>query len=614
MRRQVAGNLGRHLSMVLIGSLLWPSSQGVLGVSQTYVFDVVGGEVKNLHAEGSAVILTANAGVFALALQPAAISGTVLGVDGNPVAGVGVNLSLNGNTYCCSWTSSAGKFQADYGQVLPDGTWEVRAFGIQNSLTVGGSSTETVTVTNGRSSSPVTLHLRATNVSGVVSGVNGVSPGNFVQVRKLLDNGSYQYLQNTYFNTDSQGKFAFALDSGRYQFTANEDLKVAGGSSGILSICTVTSGVATTCDIALPPPNVSGTISIGGVSVQGSIELIGMANGGFQYQGLVTTSDAAGNFALKADPGTYQVQIRLFSGISVFGTICTVPVSGPVVCDRVLPGTNLSFNIIANDGKVLTNGAYVYYIKNSGTLGGGGLGLCCLNMNSSVATGDAYFKVPLLDGSYTFALQPFGNNQLIGTAINYIVTVSGGVVTKISDPDGISISAINGIYALPLGRPSISGSVTSAVGNAPVPNTGLDAYSDPYRSYGASTDQNGYFAFSQLPDGTCKVIAHPQFGDSSQADSLPSTVTVTHGSSTPGITLALRTPNISWSCAERPTRCFTVQLALGTASTCKWRLGKSGICPWCSNSKRWKLWIQPSCRKVSNSCKWRLEFRGIGDV
>jgi len=536
---------GRFTASLLDGSYrltVRPNNGSVLGISQTYLFDVDSGVVTNLHLNSGGSNISPVNGVYPLQLQASAISGIVYGTDGQtPVSNVQVISTLNGSSYCCAWTGSDGRFQDDYGMTLADGIWQVQALGIQNSLTVGASTVETITVSNGHSSGPLSFTLRAPNLTGVVSGPNGISQQNWVQVRQILDNGNSVYLQNVNFSTDSQGRFAFALDPGRYQITAQDDLAGAGGTSNTSEICTVAGNQSTPCNIALKVPNVSGTITVNGVAAPGSINFLSFSNQGGQNN-FGAGSQQNGTYAANLAPGTYQTMIFLWSGTQLFGPSCVVPVSGSVTCNMTFGAPNFNFNIVNTSNVVMTSNAYSALTRNYGFTS---WGTCCNQLNVNGASGSSGVShLSLLDGNYT--IHVISNDPSVGTDQSYLVVVDSGVVTSVRNATTqILVTATNGIFALRLATPSISGTVTDQSGITTVPNAYVQAYQNPYSWNSSWTNANGHFAFSQMADGTYQVVASPAWGDSTHGSSLPTSVQVSGGSSTNQVTLQLRTPNVT---------------------------------------------------------------------
>ncbi|CAN2171731.1 Carboxypeptidase regulatory-like domain containing protein [Candidatus Nanopelagicaceae bacterium] len=555
-----AVNSGRFTASLINGEYqltAYPSNSGNQGASNIYLFEVETGTVKNLRVSRTGETLTASAGVYELSLKQPAFSGTVYGTDGTtPIADAEVSAQLvvtpanveaiKRNGIPTSWsasTNSAGQFMIDFGGRAVDGVYKLQAIARTNTLTLGSSLTESITVTSGIGSNTIRLNLRAPNVSGVVSGIKGVSPSNWISVRKLLENGNYEYLQ-MWRTTDTLGRFAFTLDPGSYQFTAQSDIKNAGGTGTISEICTVQSSGSSVCNISLPPPNVSGKITVGGVSVSGSIEFIKVQPTGFEYSGLYAGTGADGVFAITAPSGSYRTRVYIYDkGTWFFGPLCEVPSSGSVTCDAALPASNLTIKILDKDSNVLSSGVSVYL---EAIYSNGRLGSCCSQPGKEPS--NPTIKYGLLDGNYRMSINP--NEIKFGSSASYLVEIETGTVKSIKrEGFDSSLSATDGVYSLALAAPVISGTVVAPDGTTPVPNTDVDAYFNGktcmwcQQAY-AYSDNSGYYGFTQLPDGTYQIVARAPWTDSTKGDSAPTTVTVSGGLGAANVKLTLQTPTV----------------------------------------------------------------------
>jgi hypothetical protein len=534
-----------------------PYNSSGLGTSNIYLFEVETGTVKNMRLSRNGETTTAVASVYELALKQPTFSGTVYGPDGTtPISGAEVTAQLvitQANSMeikkmglRSSWsttTNSAGQFVIDFGGKALDGTYNLQAVAQSNTLTLGSSSRESVTVSSGVGSNSVRLNLRTPNISGVVSGIKGVSPKNWITVRKVIENGNYEYL-NVWRTTDSLGQFAFSLDPGSYQLTAQSDIANAGGTGTTTDNCLVPTSGNVICNIALPPPNVSGKITIGGVSVAGSIEFIKDQSTGFEYSGLYAGTALDGIFAITAPAGTYRTRVHSKEkGLSFFGPSCVVPTSGSVVCDAALPAANLTLKVLDKDSNAMTSGVNIYL---EAIYSNGRLGSCCAE--PSREAGNPTIKYGLIDGNYRLTLNPYETKY--GSSDSYLVEIESSTVKSIKrEGSSTSLSATSGVYALALKAPVISGTVVAPDATTPVPNTNVEAFLDGkvcmwcQQGY-AYSDSSGYYGFAQLPDGTYQIIARAPWSDSTKGDSAPTSVTVSGGLGAGNVKLTLRTPNV----------------------------------------------------------------------
>jgi hypothetical protein len=520
-----------------------PENASIPGSTQLYTFIVESGTVKNFVKEGTTETVTVVSGVYSTKLRPAALTGSVFKSDGvtpysnSRICAQDANQGWRG-WRICTYSNSAGKFTLEQNYVT-DGTWIVQAFAAGTDITQGSSIQDSVTVTSGTGSKLLTLNLRPPTVTGVVSGPKGVSSNNYLNVRQYFDNGSYEHI-DMYFVTDAQGRFAFTLEPGRYRIQAQNDMANAGGTAAISSDCIVTSGSNQVCDIALQVPNVIGTVKIAGQVANASVELLRETIYGFEGTGYSSSTNQSGGYWLKANPGTYRSRIYLYStGNYVVGPECVVQAGVNSTCDINLPATNLQFKVSKATGAVVTSGVYTYleYTKNNKGIWAGS--------SRSDATG--LFKNSLVDGKYRLTVMPDGTDASIGTNVVYLVTIESNTVTSIILEGSITpVSPVTGgIYILPLGVASISGTVVAPDGTTPVPNARVYAFNNPWWGYQAWADQNAAYGFAKLPDGTYSVIAAPTWGDATKAPSAPTQIKVVNGAGVNELKLTLRTPNVT---------------------------------------------------------------------
>ena len=520
-----------------------PSNSSISGSSRTYTFAVESATVKNFAIAGSLETITPVAGIYITRLSPAAISGTVYksnGTTGYAYAGVCARLAIANSSKKESWqicakTNEFGKYTMEQSQVK-DGTWEIQAFPSGSDLVEGSSAVDSLTVTSGIGSKIANLTLRAPNFTGVVSGPRGASPNNYINVRKYFDNGDYTWTDNSFYS-DSQGRYAFTLEPGRYRVLAGNDMVVAGGTSAQSEECVVTAGSTTVCNITLIAPNVTGTVRINGEVASASVEFLKEGIKGFDY-GAATGTYQNGEYALKVTAGTYRPRIYLYSsGNYILGPPCVVPDNGTVICNLNLPATNIRFKINKLNGTQVTSGVSTNFtlLTSDRELWAGNAGV----------DSDGIYRGSLIDGTYRIELSP-NNDATIGTATTYRVTIESGTVQSFTrDGSTTQLVAASGIYTLGLGIPSISGTVVAPDGTTPVPSSRVLAFTNPYSSNTTYSDKNAAFAFAKLPDGTYSVIAAPGWEDATKAPSAAQQVTIANGTGVSDLRLVLRTPNVT---------------------------------------------------------------------
>ncbi len=231
------------------------------GVYRRYKVEMSGATITSVKDFVTGAVVTPDAnGVYALRLQAPNIAGTVVAPNGTtPIPNTGVRTS--GPEWQYFNTDDSGAFA---GILNKDGTYDVWAQAPQNDMTKADSAKTSVTVTNGIGASGVRLQLRAPTVVGTVRGPTGVSPGNYVQVLQDFGYGKFagsdQLATPRY--TNSEGKFAFYLDPGTYQFQAQADEENAGGGRTVGGLtpaggpCVVTdTATVIVCNITLASYN-----------------------------------------------------------------------------------------------------------------------------------------------------------------------------------------------------------------------------------------------------------------------------------------------------------------------------------------------------------------------
>lgn len=518
-----------------------PNNSSVAGSSRAYTFTVESATVKNFSILGSTETISPVSGIYTTKLTPAAISGTIYksnGTTGYANARVCMRPASTQNLWwrACTQSNESGKYTMDQSWVT-DGVWEIQAFSSGGDLTEGSSLIDSITVTSGLGSKVGNLTLRTPNFTGVVSGPRGASPNNYISIRKYFDNGEYTWI-DSYFQSDSQGRYAFTLEPGRYRAYANTDMAVAGGTSALSSECIVTAGNTTTCNISLIAPNVTGTVRIGGTAVSASVEFLKEINYGKEQVGSSGT-DQNGNYALNVPAGTYRPRIYLYSsGNHILGPPCVVQANVNATCDINLPATNIRFKVNKALGGTITTGLYAGFTLKTQTIE--------IWAGSASNDGNGLFRGSLIDGTYRINLSPDGNDVTVGTSSVYSVTVESGTVTSFTlEGSTTQLVATAGVFTLSLNPPSIAGTVVAPDGTTPVPNSRVYAYTNPYSYDYTSSDKNAAFGFAKLPDGTYSVIAAPGWEDATKAQSAPQKVTITNGAGVSNLRLVLRTPNVS---------------------------------------------------------------------
>ncbi len=237
----------------------YPISNQKLGKPRTFNITVDSGTVTSIKQQGSASNLTAVSGIYTLTLASSPIAGTVVAPDGTtPVPYSDINL-YDQNKVClyCEIRRTNSDQTGYFGfETVPDGQYQMIARQPYADPTKADSSPLSVTVAGGVGSSTLVLPLRSPNVTGVVRGPKGVSVGNWIQALKVTEgNGRSQPVGARPVITNAQGNFGFNLEPGSYYFSAQADIKSAGGIATTSDICTVPNSGTVSCDINLNSAN-----------------------------------------------------------------------------------------------------------------------------------------------------------------------------------------------------------------------------------------------------------------------------------------------------------------------------------------------------------------------
>ena len=234
------------------------------GVPSVYRVDMdsVTGEITVKDQSTNIPAVLGSDGIYRLKLSAPNINGTVVGPDGSsPVANVPVQVfGMYGGVGMT--TDTSGAFSTRFNV---DGSYSIFAQPPTFDPSKAESSRTNFTLTNGGNDHPnMTLVLHTPNVVGLVSGPNGPSSQNYIQVLKDDGDGNYNFVGLDVAMSrpsDSSGKFAFYLDPGNYKFRGQSDFAGAGGGTALSDVCTVPSTVvtdvknATVCNIKLSPLN-----------------------------------------------------------------------------------------------------------------------------------------------------------------------------------------------------------------------------------------------------------------------------------------------------------------------------------------------------------------------
>jgi hypothetical protein len=373
--------------------------------------------------------------------------------------------------------------------------------GINFNLSSGGQISGTVLDNNGApvylasikvyNSSGVLVATAFTDPSGIYTVVNGLSAGNYYVLASALNHGTKLYNNIPCNGCSVTGGTAVAVTSG--QTTSNINFTLV---SNIVSI----SGRVT---------DASTSTGLSGVLV-----LVYNSTGA---QVALGVTDGNGNYATTVDAGTYYARTengsnsgyleQLYNGIDCSG--CN-PTTGTAI-NAVAGGsvTGINFALRTNGGLIA---GHVTSAEDNSPIAFASVAIynstgSFVSYATADANGDYLSNDSLTAGTYYatgwasgFATELYNNilcaNNTCNVTTGTAITVTAGQTTN----------NINFSLALPIAR--ISGNVSAAAGNTPIPNATVLIF-DGAAAVAASvqTDANGNYTASVSTAGTYYAVA-----------------------------------------------------------------------------------------------------------
>ena len=530
------------------------------GGSQNYLLTVESGTVKSLKAQGSNIEVLAVNGVYPLRLKPPTFMGTVYKPNGTtPAPNVYVVAESNRGGWG-TWTDSEGKFSIDIASSITDAIFTFRAepnrqtynSGINLDRTIARANQRIESVTAGAGSQSVSLILNAPTVSGRVTGPKAALINRDITFQKLDGAGNWNWT-NIYAYTDKSGDFVEYLPAGTYRIYAWGDTKGAGGGETYGNSCVISaeSGTATTCNLSLAAPNVSGTAKYNGVVISwGDVQ--------FEPDYAIKTNTPRRGYGTNVDQGyfgqtiqadTYQTSIWFqLNGkyVRVFGPKCVVPETGTVTCDINLPAINLSYKVFDTNNVLLTSNVYSSLEKKSGDTWNW---TCCSYPDTNLR--DGKFETTMTDGEYRLGVRP-DNASIPGSTQLYTFIVESGTVKNfVKQGTTETVTVVNGVYSTKLRPAALTGSVFKSDGVTPYSDARICARdtNQGWKGWRICTYSNsaGKFTLEQnnVNDGIWIIQAFAGGNDITQGSSTQDSVTVTSGIGSKVLTLNLRTPTVT---------------------------------------------------------------------
>jgi hypothetical protein len=153
--------------------------------------------------------LTAVGGYYTFKVSSSSLKGKVLapGTGTIGVPNVQIAVSLPGSSEQWRYSTSSDQ-DGNFGLLVPDGTYVIRAIPYNKMYQYGKSETQTVVISGGTTASPISLRLRAPNLTGRV-----VTPGG--TPTPLANVNVNAWIAGEYFYgwTDASGQFGFFVDN-----------------------------------------------------------------------------------------------------------------------------------------------------------------------------------------------------------------------------------------------------------------------------------------------------------------------------------------------------------------------------------------------------------------
>jgi hypothetical protein len=414
----------------------------------------------------------------------------------------------------------------------------------------------------------VTLTLTGVNNLGqsvtatTTTAANGTYAFGVDSLGNPLRPGTYQVVE-----TQPSGYLAGATSVGTVN-SAVDGTVVSSGTIGSIVLTSGQSGInynfgdykpVTISGTAYVDSNANGAFDSGEPGIAGVTVTLTGINGLGQAISVVATTAANGTYSFSTDgsgntlrPGTYQVSETLPSGYlagattvgtvngASDGTVVTTGTIGSIVMTSGQGGINYNFGQL----KPVTISGLVYIDPNgSGSYAAGDTGFANVTVTLSGTNGLGQAvtatTTTAADGSYSFSTDSHGNvlrpgtYQITATTPTGYVAVAANVGTVNGTVDGNAASAnsINQIgmssgqaginYDFGVSVPaSVSGYVyidydgsqTFSANNAPMSGVTVIATSTTGLRYTTTTDNNGFYIFANLANGTYTISIVPPGG------------------------------------------------------------------------------------------------------
>ena len=388
-------------------------------------------------------------------------------------------------------------------------------------LVVASGQVSSLTTLAGQAVTPVngtyTVKTKAANLK--IRTLNGTNTFNNAAIQVFSRDG----LGSSYYWTGNANTFEFKLPPGVFDLhlrpNGSEDPPMGLGkyvvtvdTQGVATVAnfagTTLTATAGVFDIALGVPNLSGTLSVSGNGVSGSINWMRKIDNKYWESMDSTEALNSGKFGGTFTPGTYRGIVYTYSNYQqrIYVTQeCIVPTSGSVVCNIAAPTSNLKFRIKDSSGKVVNTAyAQLNFLSAGSPDIQFGIG------NPNKLTG--YFDTPIIDGTYELQIRDSTNNSLK----KYTFTVANGAVNNFYDTViKQNISLTGDAFELEFQAPNVKGSILDSAGNSlAMLGKGLDVSVQKYVNSNWNWYKNFWlsdpaFAIRIDEAGTYRLVVNP---------------------------------------------------------------------------------------------------------
>jgi hypothetical protein len=533
--------------------------------------------------------VTLTNGYYPLAVAVPNVSGTITDPTGGAITfgnGIGVSVNLqqqNGDHW--DYTGQGIWAQGSYAlNVTTAGTYRLifepqglsqfaSTFSPQFTVNIN----HTISVVGGGSATNLNVRLATPNLKFEVHNPldNSLLPYGYIQIQKVLSQNNTQWIQNANLNPSLPGLVSANLADGTYQITVNppNGSQSIPGLAPYMYTATISGNTVTLLDGTSPvATNISGAFivqpasaNITGRIVDASGTGVGSGNGvwvnvgvqqlqngvNWNWLNINAQTDQDGYFGIYLkDVGTYRLRVQPQGRSDVSTTYSsqfTITSDSGTSFKQdfgsiIVPAPNLQIKVVRPNSSTADQNINIDIQSNNRWVDNIWIDQSGLGSTNLTAA-----------GTYQLTLHPNGDDAAAGSAQkSYTATVTNN--NGIFEVAIAGVTPVGGVYTLPLGTATISGTVFAPSDTTPVWNAQVvavdQATGQELWQNSTGTNSSGNWAMA-LPAGTYKVYARAPWGTATMSDSAKtSTFTVDNsGNVTSGISrpVSIHLKNPTWS-------------------------------------------------------------------